>query len=108
MPIAQAAAPTGSKSSSYMSAAAGGTVTRVELNRGVAVAMPHAEAGLALIDAILARGDLTDYHLRTRRGGPLPAAGQKRRSLAPTSGALASPGRAERRFSRSEAGRAEI
>ena len=36
----------------------------VELNRAVAVAMhdgPH--AGLALIDAILARGELTDYHL---------------------------------------------
>ncbi len=36
----------------------------VELNRAAAVAMcdgPH--AGLLLIDAILARGDLTDYHL---------------------------------------------
>ena len=36
----------------------------VELNRAVAVAMrdgPH--AGLALIDAILARGELQDYHL---------------------------------------------
>jgi RNA polymerase sigma-70 factor, ECF subfamily len=36
----------------------------VELNRAVAVAMrdgPH--AGLALMDAILARGDLVDYHL---------------------------------------------
>jgi RNA polymerase sigma-70 factor (ECF subfamily) len=36
----------------------------VELNRAVAVAMRDgAEAGLALIDAILARGDLSDYHL---------------------------------------------
>jgi RNA polymerase sigma-70 factor (ECF subfamily) len=36
----------------------------VELNRAVAVAM-HDEpgAGLALVDAILARGDLSDYHL---------------------------------------------
>ena len=36
----------------------------VELNRAVAVAMRDGpEAGLALIDAIFARGDLTDYHL---------------------------------------------
>jgi len=36
----------------------------VELNRAVAVAMRDGpEAGLALIDAILARGDLRDYHL---------------------------------------------
>ena len=36
----------------------------VELNRAVAVAMRDGpEAGLALIDAIIARGDLTDYHL---------------------------------------------
>jgi RNA polymerase sigma-70 factor, ECF subfamily len=36
----------------------------VELNRAVAVAMRDgAEAGLAIIDNILARGDLTDYHL---------------------------------------------
>jgi RNA polymerase sigma-70 factor (ECF subfamily) len=36
----------------------------VELNRAVAVAMRDGpEAGLALIDAILARGDLNDYHL---------------------------------------------
>jgi RNA polymerase sigma-70 factor (ECF subfamily) len=36
----------------------------VELNRAVAVAMLHGPAaGLALIDAILARGDLLDYHL---------------------------------------------
>ena len=36
----------------------------VELNRAVAVAMLHGPAaGLALIDAILARGELADYHL---------------------------------------------
>ena len=36
----------------------------VELNRAVAVAMRDGPAtGLAAIDAILARGDLTDYHL---------------------------------------------
>jgi RNA polymerase sigma-70 factor (ECF subfamily) len=36
----------------------------VELNRAVAVAMRDGpEAGLVLIDAILARGDLADYHL---------------------------------------------
>jgi len=49
----------------------------VELNRAVAVAMRDGpDAGLALIDAILARGDLADYHLAhaaradlCRRGG---------------------------------------
>jgi RNA polymerase sigma-70 factor, ECF subfamily len=36
----------------------------VELNRAVAVAMRDGpEAGLALVDGILARGDLVDYHL---------------------------------------------
>lgn len=36
----------------------------VELNRAVAVAMRDGpEAGLALVDAIFARGELTDYHL---------------------------------------------
>ncbi|HEX3130278.1 MAG TPA: RNA polymerase sigma factor [Thermoanaerobaculia bacterium] len=36
----------------------------IELNRAVAVAMSDgAEAGLALVDSILARGDLADYHL---------------------------------------------
>lgn len=36
----------------------------VELNRAVAVAMRDGpSAGLALIDALLARGDLSDYHL---------------------------------------------
>ncbi len=36
----------------------------VELNRAMAVAMRDgAEAGLALVDALLARGELSDYHL---------------------------------------------
>lgn len=36
----------------------------VELNRAVAVAMRDgAAAGLALIDALLARGELAEYHL---------------------------------------------
>jgi RNA polymerase sigma-70 factor (ECF subfamily) len=36
----------------------------VELNRAVAVAMRDGpEAGLVLVDAILGRGELTDYHL---------------------------------------------
>ena len=36
----------------------------VELNRAAAVAMRDGPAaGLALVDAILARGDLRDYHL---------------------------------------------
>jgi RNA polymerase sigma-70 factor, ECF subfamily len=36
----------------------------VELNRAVAVAMRDGpDAGLALIETILARGDLTSYHL---------------------------------------------
>jgi RNA polymerase sigma-70 factor (ECF subfamily) len=36
----------------------------IELNRAVAVAMRDGPlAGLALIDAILKRGDLNDYHL---------------------------------------------
>jgi RNA polymerase sigma-70 factor (ECF subfamily) len=54
----------------------------VELNRAVAVAMrdgPH--AGIALVDAILARGELRDYHLihaaradLARRAGDVAAA----------------------------------
>jgi RNA polymerase sigma-70 factor, ECF subfamily len=36
----------------------------IELNRAVAIAMRDGpEAGLALIDAVFARGELTDYHL---------------------------------------------
>ena len=44
----------------------------IELNRAAAVAMRDGpEAGLALIDAILARGDLTGYHLAHAARGDL-------------------------------------
>jgi RNA polymerase sigma-70 factor (ECF subfamily) len=44
----------------------------VELNRAVAVAMRNTpEAGLVLIDAILSRGDLADYHLAHSARGEL-------------------------------------
>jgi RNA polymerase sigma-70 factor (ECF subfamily) len=44
----------------------------VELNRAVAVAMRDGpEAGLALLDAILARGDLREYHLAHSARGDL-------------------------------------
>jgi RNA polymerase sigma-70 factor (ECF subfamily) len=63
----------------------------IELNRAVAVAMRDGPAaGLALIDAILARGDLADYHLAhaaradlARRTGNLAQAGAAyRRAIA--------------------------
>ena len=63
----------------------------IELNRAVAVAMCDGPAaGLALVDAILARGDLADYHLAhaaradlCRRMGDLAQAGAAyRRALA--------------------------
>jgi len=63
----------------------------IELNRAVAVAMRDGPAaGLALVDAILARGDLADYHLAhaaradlCRRMGDLAQAGAAyRRALA--------------------------
>ena len=61
----------------------------VELNRAVAVAMRDGPAaGLALIDAILARGELADYHLAAlgaRRS--VPAAGAERRTPAPPTSA---------------------
>jgi RNA polymerase sigma-70 factor (ECF subfamily) len=45
----------------------------VELNRAVAVAMRDgADAGLALIDAILARGELESYHLAHAARADLP------------------------------------
>lgn len=62
----------------------------VELNRAVAVAMRDgAQAGLQLVDAILARGDLRDYHLAhaaradllRRLGRKDEAAGAYRRTL---------------------------
>src|SRR6267154_6541317 len=44
----------------------------IELNRAAAIAMRDGpEAGLALIDAILIRGDLTDYHLAHAARGDL-------------------------------------
>ena len=65
----------------------------VELNRAVAVAMRDGPlAGLALIDAILARGDLADYHLAhsaraelcRRAGRPAEARTSYMRALALT------------------------
>jgi RNA polymerase sigma-70 factor (ECF subfamily) len=62
----------------------------VELNRAVAVAMRDGPAaGLALIDAILARGELADYHLAhsaradlcRRLGKPAEAAAAYRKAL---------------------------
>jgi RNA polymerase sigma-70 factor, ECF subfamily len=73
----------------------------VELNRAVAVAMRDgAEAGLALIDALLARGELGDYHLAhsaradlcRRAGNAVEARKSYRRALELTQQA------AERRF----------
>jgi len=44
----------------------------IELNRAAAIAMRDGpEAGLALIDAILVRGDLTDYHVAHAARGDL-------------------------------------
>jgi len=63
----------------------------VELNRAVAVAMRDGpEAGLALIDALLARGELEEYHLAhaaradlfRRLGRPADAAASYRKALA--------------------------
>jgi RNA polymerase sigma-70 factor (ECF subfamily) len=73
----------------------------VELNRAIAVAMADGiEAGLRLLDALEARGELTDYHLLAaaradllRRAGRLAeAAASYRRAIALTANA------AERRF----------
>ncbi len=73
----------------------------VELNRAVAVAMRDgAAAGLTLVDALLARGDLDDYHLAHAARADLC------RRIGNTEGARASYGRAialarqapERRF----------
>ena len=47
----------------------------VDLNRAVAVAMRDGPAaGLTLLDAILARGELAEYHLAHSARGALPAA----------------------------------
>jgi RNA polymerase sigma-70 factor (ECF subfamily) len=73
----------------------------VELNRAAAIAMSNGpEAGLAIIDAILKRGELTDYHLAHSARADLC------RRLGRTEEAIASYGRAlelarqdpERRF----------
>ena len=64
----------------------------VELNRAVAVAMRDGpQAGLALVDALLERGELADYHLahaaradlcrrlgRTARGAAPPTSAPSR------------------------------
>jgi RNA polymerase sigma-70 factor (ECF subfamily) len=51
----------------------------IELNRAVAVAMRDGPAaGLALVDAILGRGDLKDYRLATPPAPRLPAAREDR------------------------------
>jgi RNA polymerase sigma-70 factor (ECF subfamily) len=56
----------------------------IELNRAAAIAMCDGpEAGLALIDAILLRGDLTDYHLaHAARGDLYRRAGRVERAIA--------------------------
>ncbi len=48
----------------------------IELNRAVAIAMRDGpQAGLDLIEAILARGDLHDYYLaHSARAEPVPSA----------------------------------
>jgi RNA polymerase sigma-70 factor (ECF subfamily) len=63
----------------------------IELNRAVAVAMrdgPH--AGLQLVDAILNRGELKDYHLcHATRGELLRRAGQQQEAITAFEQALA-------------------
>ncbi len=76
----------------------------VELNRAVAITMRDGPAaGLALVEAILARGDLKDYHLAhaaradlCRRLGKttLARAAYKRANLAYAAGARAEVSRA--------------
>ena len=82
----------------------------VELNRAVAVAMRDGPAaGLALIDAILARGELADYHLAHARG-PICAAGWAGppKPEPRTSGLCAGPARAGTAISGRPAGRAAV
>ena len=57
--------PTGARSLALYDLLARATPSPiVELNRAVAIAMRDGpSAGLSLIDAILARGELADYHL---------------------------------------------
>ncbi|MCA9236275.1 MAG: RNA polymerase subunit sigma-24, partial [Planctomycetales bacterium] len=73
----------------------------VELNRAVAVAMRDGpQAGLDLIDAILARGDLTDYHLsHAARADLLRRLGRRENAFAAYGQALAlAKQEPERRF----------
>ena len=73
----------------------------IELNRAVAVAMRDGpRAGLALIDAILARGDLMDYHLaHSARGDLCRRLGHRDDAVAAYERALALTSQApERRF----------
>ena len=75
----------------------------VELNRAVAVAMNDGpEAGLKLIDAILQRGDLVDYHLaHSARAELLRRAGKKNEAIVAFERALGLAKQApERRFLR--------
>jgi RNA polymerase sigma-70 factor (ECF subfamily) len=63
----------------------------IELNRAVAVAMRDGpQAGLRLVDAILNRGELKDYHLsHATRGELLRRAGQQQEAIAAFERALA-------------------
>jgi RNA polymerase sigma-70 factor (ECF subfamily) len=73
----------------------------IELNRAAAIAMRDGpEAGLALIDAILVRGDLTSYHLaHAARGDLLRRLGRNDTAVAAYERALAlSTQGPERRF----------
>jgi RNA polymerase sigma-70 factor (ECF subfamily) len=66
----------------------------VELNRAVAVAMRDGpEAGLPLIDAILARGDLGDYHLAHAARTCAGDWGDRRKPRPPMHAPSFSPGR---------------
>jgi RNA polymerase sigma-70 factor (ECF subfamily) len=73
----------------------------VELNRAVAIAMRDGpQTGLALIDAILARGDLGDYHLaHTARADLCRRLGRKAEAIEAYERAMALTSQApERRF----------
>ncbi|WP_442509481.1 RNA polymerase sigma factor [Novipirellula sp. SH528] len=73
----------------------------IELNRGVAIAMRDgAEAGLAIIDAILGRGELTQYNLaHSARGELLRRIGRETEAIAAFEQALALTQQdAQRRF----------
>lgn len=63
----------------------------IELNRAVAIAMRDGPlAGLEIVDAILARGDLADYHLsHATRGELLRRAGQSQQAITALERALA-------------------